>query len=131
STLIFSIVFSPTTSTDEIYTLSLHDALPICESQSEGLWKRYGTADGPSTALRWTREGKRCRRSSAALTWRLRVAVWATLRDYARSEEHTSELQSRFDLVCRLLLEKKKITLRIVNQPASYTCRLLLASPSN
>src|SRR5699024_12407883 len=33
------------------------------------------------------------------------IAVWA---NYARSEEHTSELQSRFDLVCRLLLEKKK-----------------------
>src|SRR5438067_8396987 len=40
-----------------------------------------------------------------------------------RSEEHTSELQSRFDLVCRLLLEKKKITRRIINTPSEKQLR--------
>src|SRR5215469_3123955 len=63
------------TATTEIYTLSLHDALPICR------WRRSPVP--PScTAGSGSRPG--------------------------RSEEHTSELQSRRDLVCRLLLEKKK-----------------------
>src|SRR6478609_4843239 len=64
------------TATTEIYTLSLHDALPIS-------WTR-----GPSP-----------RRSFVA---------WPT-RSATRSEEHTSELQSLAYLVCRLLLEKKKV----------------------
>src|SRR6266704_7087443 len=63
------------TATTEIYTLSLHDALPIF------------------------REHLPCRLVDGA----------AAVRFHGRSEEHTSELQSRFDLVCRLLLEKKKI----------------------
>src|SRR6266513_6465411 len=63
------------TATTEIYTLSLHDALPISA---------------------WT-PISRLPRSSSRRTCH-----------HARSEEHTSELQSRFDLVCRLLLEKKK-----------------------
>src|SRR6266496_217332 len=62
------------TATTEIYTLSLHDALPI------------SSGDGLMTCPRYV--GRHVRRS--------------------RSEEHTSELQSRRDLVCRLLLEKKK-----------------------
>src|SRR5215471_21505701 len=61
------------TATTEIYTLSLHDALPI--------------SAGPN-----------CERGTSS--W-FPSSVW-------RSEEHTSELQSRRDLVCRLLLEKKK-----------------------
>src|SRR6266436_9816196 len=65
------------TATTEIYTLSLHDALPI--------------RPGHCTDVRFRR---------AADTW---MAA-------ARSEEHTSELQSRLHLVCRLLLEKKKPT---------------------
>src|SRR5687768_17962104 len=69
------------TATTEIYTLSLHDALPI------------------STASSWRsrRKFRPPRRISSARKTRLR-----------RSEEHTSELQSRLHLVCRLLLEKKK-----------------------
>src|SRR5690554_7419899 len=79
--------------TTEIYTLSLHDALPIsawptaCENQP----------DGTITTAAWvysTRRrfyGARCLRPTSR-----------------RSEEHTSELQSRPHLVCRLLLEKKK-----------------------
>src|SRR5699024_12824442 len=73
--LFFSFFFFNDTATTEIYTLSLHDALPICGGS------------------RW-----RSRR-----VWR-----WRSRRVWRRSEEHTSELQSRFDLVCRLLLEKKK-----------------------
>src|SRR6266496_6786242 len=70
------------TATTEIYTLSLHDALPICtRSPSCGV-----------TAA-WCAPG----------SW-----TWRPPPTSARSEEHTSELQSRRDLVCRLLLEKKK-----------------------
>src|SRR5207249_9042406 len=47
----------------------------------------------------------------------------------ARSEEHTSELQSRFDLVCRLLLEKKKIKTQATFPPYSRTHTLLSCSP--
>src|SRR5256885_3136263 len=71
------------TATTEIYTLSLHDALPI------------STRARPSG-------------SSASL-----AAARPRRRRWCRSEEHTSELQSPCNLVCRLLLEKKK-------KPASY-----------
>src|SRR5438105_8926682 len=67
------------TPTTEIYTLSLHDALPISRSASNC-----------------------CAEALAAM-----VKV-VTAQTAMRSEEHTSELQSRVDLVCRLLLEKKK-----------------------
>src|SRR6266704_2359599 len=74
--IFFSIFFFfNDTATTEIYTLSLHDALPICQSP---------------------RRLFPCRPSRGECPGRL------------RSEDHTSELQSRFDLVCRLLLEKKK-----------------------
>src|SRR5437667_3017042 len=66
------------TATTEIYTLSLHDALPI------SIWRRPAT---------WPMKSRSC-------TW---ARSWN-----GRSEEHTSELQSHHDLVCRLLLEKKK-----------------------
>src|SRR3712207_9343315 len=80
------------TATTEIYTLSLHDALPI----SWTCCGRY-TWSRTSASCSGTGPGRRSsRRSSAAGTRR------------GRSEEHTSELQSRQYLVCRLLLEKKK-----------------------
>src|SRR4030043_528197 len=66
------------TATTEIYPLSLHDALPILRTS-------------PSVRFPFTR--------------RKRAASWP---GFSRSEEHTSELQSRLHLVCRLLLEKKK-----------------------
>src|SRR2546430_11198053 len=77
------------TATTEIYTLSLHDALPI---SADG-WSLPGRAAGSS----------RCRRASPP---------WSPSRSTSRgrSEEHTSELQSQSNLVCRLLLEKKKNT---------------------
>src|SRR5205809_5117187 len=64
----------------ELYTLSLHDALPI--------------------SLPAATNGSAARRA--------KVLAWARLGKDLRSEEHTSELQSRLHLVCRLLLEKKK-----------------------
>src|SRR2546427_2792525 len=73
------------TATTEIYTLSLHDALPI--SWSGSTLSPMGKT-GAGTEKRWRPE---CRASLAP-----------------RSEEHTSELQSQSNLVCRLLLEKKK-----------------------
>src|SRR6266508_7050456 len=63
------------TATTEIYTLSLHDALPISSRTVDSHWPKVGEPTRTSTT---------------------------------RSEEHTSELQSRGHLVCRLLLEKKK-----------------------
>src|SRR5216684_8435780 len=76
---LFFFFFFNDTATTEIYTLSLHDALPI-----------RPVVDG---------EGKR-------VTVKVEFAGRSV--HVARSEEHTSELQSRLHLVCRLLLEKKK-----------------------
>src|SRR2546429_993456 len=82
----FFFFFFNDTATTEIYTLSLHDALPI-------------------SRLRLRRE-RRSDSTAAARAHRGRRR--AARRARARSEEHTSELQSRLHLVCRLLLEKKK-----------------------
>src|SRR5438067_5211407 len=78
--------------TTDIYTLSLHDALPICRPGTG--WGRGDAPAGPHTGRPHRRPG-----------WGRPVCGPAG--DGGRSEEHTSELQSRFDLVCRLLLEKK------------------------
>src|SRR5260221_10330297 len=77
------------TATTEIYTLSLHDALPISH-----LW-RY---------LR----GQRCSSIRLRQAELELIKTHAVIENVQRSEEHTSELQSHSDLVCRLLLEKKK-----------------------
>src|SRR6266571_7090591 len=80
----FFVFFFNDTATTEIYTLSLHDALPT--------WPRLaGFSTHAPTAHPCSGAGSRP--SSA---------------NSARSEEHTSELQSHVNLVCRLLLEKKK-----------------------
>src|SRR5207253_9979336 len=78
-------------------TLSLHDALPI--SRREPLVRSRQTARVPGPA--------RGRRMARASHWS--DSYWAMA--LVRSEEHTSELQSRGHLVCRLLLEKKKMRL--------------------
>src|SRR5437868_15404558 len=96
-TIILDCFFFPTTPPAVIYALSLHDALPISRARPSRLRPRAPAA-GPSGRASGTAAG----RSRAA---RRRAA---RERPAARSEEHTSELQSRFDLVCRLLLEKKK-----------------------
>src|SRR5438445_4970449 len=81
--LFFSFFFFNDTATTEIYTLSLHDALPIFRGRFV-LWNRLQFLERASERI-----GEAPMRS-------------------LRSEEHTSELQSRQYLVCRLLLEKKK-----------------------
>src|SRR5690606_42111985 len=83
--LLFS--FFPNPAATEIYTLSLHDALPISAS--------------PGSAP--ARPGERRYHSSPGSQ-----SAPEACREFPRSEEHTSELQSRENLVCRLLLEKKK-----------------------
>src|SRR2546423_5542261 len=85
------------TATTEIYTLSLHDALPIYDAHRAA---PLGPQDGRAGA-----ELGRCRGAAG-----LRAVNQALRRGRrrARSEEHTSELQSLAYLVCRLLLEKKK-----------------------
>src|SRR3712207_8846775 len=100
------------TATTEIYTLSLHDALPI-----------YGTPRPPAPP--------RCRASPRARRSRSRAARTAARRTppaaaapAPRSEEHTSELQSRQYLVCRLLLEKKKIYKTIISNQYIDSTRL-------
>src|SRR2546430_13377279 len=80
STIIFVFFFFNDTATTEIYTLSLHDALPILRA---------------SARLDHDRS-RRC------------AGLPARIPSPERSEEHTSELQSQSNLVCRLLLEKKK-----------------------
>src|SRR5207249_10236517 len=99
--------FTPS-STTQIYTLSLHDALPILnEYAPEHLILACANADDLA--------GQVINAGSVFLGNYSPEAVGDyaggtnhTLPTNGRSEEHTSELQSRFDLVCRLLLEKKK-----------------------
>src|SRR3712207_8109893 len=84
------------TATTEIYTLSLHDALPIC---LVGQLARRQAVTNPERTI-YSIKRFMGRRYSDVKTEAERVGY--------RSEEHTSELQSRQYLVCRLLLEKKK-----------------------
>src|SRR6266496_6630167 len=96
---VFVFFFFNDTATTEIYTLSLHDALPIRIA------------------------GARLRHHP---TWSVRHLA-DRLRDehrrLGRSEEHTSELQSRRDLVCRLLLENKKTAVKIPPTAGNTTSR--------
>src|SRR6202022_5142994 len=91
----FVFFFFNDTATTEIYTLSLHDALPISPARA-----RWSTWESPAPGS-----------SRAPLT-------------PARSEEHTSELQSHSDIVCRLLLAKKNTSKS--SQPRNSYSRLLL-----
>src|SRR5699024_12378808 len=96
-----------------IYTLSLHDALPIFLGGLVGLLAPSAAhpaavAIHPVLALLLyvTFLGVPFARiGSAFADWRFLTTIFIV--NFLRSEEHTSELQSRFDLVCRLLLEKK------------------------
>src|SRR5688572_32686692 len=101
-------LFDNATATSDTYTLSLHDALPIYirRARSSYVGNRIssgGDAPGSTSTVR-----PRCSTPSES------SAAWRTMRVYdpgctnGRSEEHTSELQSQSNLLCRLLLEKKK-----------------------
>src|SRR3712207_8609467 len=90
-----SVFFFNDTATAEIYTLSLHDALPIWPTQNaEKTERNRGRGGGIPSSM------TACQAIARATTERRLSAI------AARSEEHTSELQSRQYLVCRLLLEK-------------------------
>src|SRR2546422_6401148 len=86
---VFLFFFFNDTATTEIYTLSLHDALPICFDFTRNL---------PGMPSEFADLGQ----STASILDQSTASI------LDRSEEHTSELQSRLHLVCRLLLEKKK-----------------------
>src|SRR2546430_17576525 len=88
-TLFFLFFFFNDTATTEIYTLSLHDALPISACSAARL---------PASHCSLAPSSLRAESSIGASRSKI----------YRRSEEHTSELQSQSNLVCRLLLEKKK-----------------------
>src|SRR5207237_10808109 len=87
----FFFLFNATAPT-HIYTLSLHDALPIC------------SAFRPRLVLAQLRSGRWWNVLAGDLAEQFGIGEPVGL----RSEEHTSELQSHLNLVCRLLLEKKK-----------------------
>src|SRR5439155_22931572 len=95
--------FFTDTPTTQIYTLSLHDALPISDRWSP--WSYYSARGAAHRAASPPRCPLRPRPPAARRSMRLRNRPAASA---YRSEEHTSELQSRGHLVCRLLLEKKK-----------------------
>src|SRR5205085_3218924 len=92
------------------YTLSLHDALPIWSSAKPAIFS------SPTKLGRCPRSGRRghARLSRSTCRWSTprcspSARRWPASAGRSRSEEHTSELQSQSNLVCRLLLEKKNI----------------------
>src|SRR3712207_7482201 len=90
------VFFFNDTATTEIYTLSLHDALPISRGDDSEITKALAKLVSKGVAFH-----------HAGLAPSSREIVESSFRKGVRSEEHTSELQSRQYLVCRLLLEKK------------------------
>src|SRR5262245_62581715 len=99
--------------TAEIYTLSLHDALPILVSPGTRLIaSELNATKRPSPLIVGCSDPRSA--SPPVLVVLIRVVVPAAIsRRNTRSEEHTSELQSLRHLVCRLLLEKKKYTMLV------------------
>src|SRR5260370_41722911 len=93
--LVLSFFFFNDTATTEIYTLSLHDALPI---------------SAPAMIIGMLMARPRINSESWPLAAAATAITLSRLMTMSRSEEHTSELQSHLNLVCRLLLEKKKQT---------------------
>src|SRR2546430_11457276 len=96
------------TATTEIYTLSLHDALPISRCTS-------ASTSWPQTSTRKCRSGSAAQSPTRKARWRGSRWRPCRRRGSCRSEEHTSELQSQSNLVCRLLLEKKKKTYNVIH----------------
>src|SRR3712207_7724952 len=105
--MVCAFFFFNDTATTEIYTLSLHDALPISLATARAVAdKEWGGA-----AL--TRNGRSASVTARTPGWRARSGAFSAGTRASRPStieigEHTSELQSRQYLVCRLLLEKKK-----------------------
>src|SRR3712207_7219234 len=93
------------TATTEIYTLSLHDALPILSETN--------------TKKEMAKKRQEYFKAGVRLVWEVDPQTRTVAVYKSRSEEHTSELQSRQYLVCRLLLEKKNQAL-YANTPRLY-----------
>src|SRR5256714_11853186 len=110
---LFFFFFFNDTATTEIYTLSLHDALPISISRLPGTMRPSTPSTSSATTSGWTGGYASGRTATPSTTgWSARVrtksgrgAMSCRDRQDIRSEEHTSELQSLAYLVCRLLLE--------------------------
>src|SRR5699024_12848886 len=102
--LLLSSSHLPATATTALYTLSLHDALPILPEKPNQAKAVIQIAHGMAEHI------LRYEQFAEYLTTQGYIVYGHDHRGHGdhRSEEHTSELQSRFDLVCRLLLEKKK-----------------------
>src|SRR5256885_899973 len=101
--LLYIFFFFNDTATTEIYTLSLHDALPISDVQQAG-FVVLKSPDIPSILVETAFiSNAQEERQLSNPEYQARMAA-----SILRSEEHTSELQSPCNLVCRLLLEKKK-----------------------
>src|SRR5206468_9976054 len=100
-------------STTEIYPLSLHDALPIYH---DDLGRR---TVGLVAAQRSTDAERPGRAGRVGLPGNNEFPTRKLAKLHHRSEEHTSELQSRSDLVCRLLLEKKKTSIETTQSPST------------
>src|SRR2546430_8152875 len=97
------------TATTEIYTLSLHDALPILDPARSCRMPSVRAATSAGSLLFREKDASFGRTGGRSL--------------HRRSEEHTSELQSQSNLVCRLLLEKKKKTNRHTSTASCPTTR--------
>src|SRR5689334_23437742 len=139
---VYLFFFFNDTATTEIYTLSLHDALPICVAAVD----QGGDEVAPEArcCFQWhdseaTVRSRYAGGRSPGGSYRRRSTQRSSARS-DRSEEHTSELQSQFHLVCRLLLEKKKYNklfslirrhsdLRI-HRSARYSCAEIWLLPS-
>src|SRR5687768_18096729 len=106
--MIFTYFIFNDTATTEIYTLSLHDALPIYDHAKQIRASREFFL--PRAVADFVDRHRRLDAESFSQTAHERGAGRG-YRFSVRSEEHTSELQSRLHLVCRLLLEKKKTDL--------------------
>src|SRR2546427_7329527 len=102
--LTFFVFFFNDTATTEIYTLSLHDALPI-----SGARLRVGLS--ALTMAEWFRDAT----GKDTLLFIDNIFRFSQAGAEVRSEEHTSELQSQSNIVCRLLLEKKKSTTETIH----------------
>src|SRR3712207_7168971 len=108
----YSVWFFNDTATTEIYTRSLHDALPICKQGA------------PKAGAKWAENCLECSPPARARHTTTKPHHYLALQTapracWFRSEEHTSELQSRQYLVCRLLLEKKTERSRTSKHPTS------------
>src|SRR5207248_9223922 len=110
------------TAPSDVSTLSLHDALPISCSMTatsagipcgfrRGARTTWSAPEGSSRSV--FRSRRRARKPSIS------CSPGPENQNFQRSEEHTSELQSPYDIVCRLLLEKKKTYYEIPPQPST------------